>query len=76
MCLQMSVSVLNVGKTSNKHFPVSFDVSRLSASMFSMIVVQLFLAVRAVSRQIQAFAKCKFAPFQTVVFLSNICNVC
>ncbi len=41
-----------------------------------MIVVQLLVTVRAVRRQIQAFAPCKFAPFQTVVFLSNICNVC
>lgn len=27
VCLQMSVPVLNVGKTPNKHFPVSVDVS-------------------------------------------------
>lgn len=34
VCLQMSVPVLNVGKTSNKHFSVSVDVSKISALMF------------------------------------------
>ena len=33
-----------------------------------MIVIQLLVTVRAVSRQIHAFVPCKFAPFQTIVF--------